>query len=171
MKKELKELKEQMDIETKKIWSEEPDELKKLRMGYIENGAGSYGQYWTAWDFAYGMIRDYVCSAIYPMLKCTQSPKFNLDQCKEMFLVFSPPYSEYLGYSGYRTLDRLCKRFKELLDLLETKDEFIEIITSLLKYSNKLEAWSHHYFPWQIGLLYPQKTKEEIAELVRLAEI
>lgn len=171
MRKELVELKEMMDAETKKIWAEEPDELKKIRMGYIENQAGSYGQYWTTWDFAKGMMRDYSMYTIYPMLKCALSPEFNLEQCKKMFLIFDPPYSEYLGYSGYRTLEKLAKRFKESLNLLETKEDFIEIITAFLKYANKYEAWCYHYFPWEIGLAFKQKTKEEIAELARLAKI
>jgi hypothetical protein len=171
MNKELKDLKEQIEMETKKIWAKEPDELKKLRMGYIENEAGSYGQYFTTWDLANGMIRDYSMYTLYPILKCAKLPQFGLEQCKKMFEVFDPPYSEYLGYSGYRTLERLCKRFKDSLDLMETKDEFIDILVSLLKYANKISAWSYHYFPWGIGALYPQKTKEEVDELARLAKI
>jgi hypothetical protein len=171
MKKEIKELKEQIEMETKKIWAEEPDELKKLRMGYIENEAGSYGQYFTTWDFANGMIRDYSMYTLYPILKLAKLSQFELEQCKKMFEVFDPHYSEYLGYSGYRTLEKLCKRFKDLLDFMETKDEFIELFVSLLRYANKVSAWSYHYFPWEIGVLYPQKTKEEIAEMARLAKI
>ena len=56
MAKHWKTLKQEIEAETQRIWLEEPLDLKKLRLGIIDNEAGSYGQYFTTWDFANGMI-------------------------------------------------------------------------------------------------------------------
>lgn len=156
------ELKAEIDAETARIWKEEPLELRKLRLGIIDNEAGSYGQYFTTWDFANGMIRDYSMYTLYPMLKLASDPAFTLDHCRKMFRALDPQYTIYLGYSGYHTLDRFGRAFAGLLDRLETREEFVELLTSLLKYSNKLAQWSFHYFPHNIGALFPHSRAGEI---------
>ena len=44
-----------------------------------------------------------------------------------------------------------CNRFRELFDEFESKDEFIDLYGTFLKYTNKLAAWSYHTFTWDIG--------------------
>jgi hypothetical protein len=159
-------LKEEIDKETARVWREEPEELKKLRLGIIENDAGSYGQYFTTWDFANGMIRDYSMYTLYPLLRLSLDPAFSLEHLKKMFKALDPQYTVYLGYSGYRTLERFGREFSESMDEMRSKDDFIHLLTSLLKYANKLAAWSFHYFPWGIGVLYPHRHATEVAEVM-----
>jgi hypothetical protein len=45
-------LKKEIDEEIQAIWLKEPDEVKKLGMGLIDSGAGSYGQYFTTYFLA-----------------------------------------------------------------------------------------------------------------------
>ena len=159
-------LKREIDKETARVWREEPEELKKLRLGIIENEAGSYGQYFTTWDFANGMIRDYSMYTLYPLLRLSLDPAFSLEHLKKMFKALDPQYTVYLGYSGYRTLERFGREFSEAMDKMKSKDDFISLLTSLLKYANKLAAWSFHYFPWAIGVLYPHRHATEVVEVM-----
>ncbi len=160
-----KALQQQIDKETARIWREEPDEHRKLRLGVIENAAGSYGQYFTTWDFANGMIRDYSMYTLYPLLRLSLDSSFSLEHLKKMFLVFDPQYTVYLGYSGFRTLETFGRSFLEAMETMSTREDFIALLTSLLKYSNKLAAWSFHYFPWAIGALFPHSRATEITAL------
>lgn len=157
-------LKNDIDVETTRIWKEEPLELKKLRLGIIDNEAGSYGQYFTTWDFANGMIRDYSMYTLYPLLKLSLDDAFSLDHCKKMFRALDPQYTIYLGYSGYHTLEKFGRAFAAVLDDFENKKQFVELLTSLLKYANKLGQWSFHYFPHNIGALFPHNRAAEIVE-------
>ncbi|HXX37942.1 MAG TPA: hypothetical protein VEP50_07275, partial [bacterium] len=103
---------------------------------------------------------------LYPLLRLSLDHAFSLDHLKKMFKSFDPQYTVYLGYSGYRTLERFGREFLEAMDGMKTKEEFTDLLTSLLKYSNKLAAWSFHYFPWGIGVLYPHRHATEIAQLL-----
>ncbi len=167
MARSWRELKKEIDKETARIWREEPDELKKLRLGIIDNDAGSYGQYFTTWDFANGMVRDYSMYTLYPLLRLSLDSSFALEHCKKMFKVLDPQYTVYLGYSGYRTLDRFGREFQAAMETMTKKDEFVQLLTSLLRYANKLAAWSYHYFPWSLGVLFPQDRAAEIAAQMR----
>lgn len=55
--------------ETDRIATREPEEMRRLRTGTLENCAGSYGQYFGTWDIAHGMLRDFAFSALFPLLR------------------------------------------------------------------------------------------------------
>lgn len=142
-----------IDIETATsiIQTREPDELYKIRTNQADNEAGSYGQYWSSLDFSNGMIRDFSMYTMYPILKLAYLPSYSLKQLEEAYMVFHIPYTEYLGYSGMHDLRMFCRRFRECFSEFESKDEFIDAYRSFLLYTNKLAAWSFHYFSWEIG--------------------
>jgi len=165
-----KSLQQQIDTETERIWRQEPEEHRKLRLGVIDNAAGSYGQYFTTWDFANGMIRDYSMYTLYPLLRLSLDASFSLEHLKKMFKVFDPQYTVYLGYSGFRTLEEFGRSFLEAMETMSTRDDFIALLTSLLKYANKLAAWSFHYFPWAIGALFPHSRALELAAVGKQAQ-
>lgn len=144
-------LKADIEAATVAMQSKEPEELYRIRTNTVGNEAGSYDQFWTSLDFSNGMIRDFSMYTMYPLFKLVHLPSYDLEQLKEAYMVFHPPYSEYLGYSGMFELRGFCRRFRECFDEFESKEEFIEIYRSFLLYANKLAAWSFHYFPWEIG--------------------
>ena len=165
-----RDLNERIITETERIWKEEPDEMKVMRLGLHPNKAGSKGQYWTTIDFANGMMRDFPMYTMYPILQLVRGGTFSLNQAKVMVRAFHPPYTEYLGYSGYTTLRAFGREFIAALDDFEDINVFVQCYTNLLKYCNKLGAWSYHYFPWEISELYPQRNAEWIATIARLAD-
>jgi len=166
MAKDWKTLKADIDAEVERIWLQEPEEHKKLRLGIIDNQAGSYGQYFTTWEFAVGMIRDYPGYTLYPLLKLAETDQFDLSQVQAMFKAFDPPYTTYLGYSGFRTLEKFGAEFVKSFDSMESKEDFMELLKSYLLYLNKLNAWCFHYFPHGLGVLYPLKRAQEIVDTV-----
>ncbi len=164
------ELRDKIKAETKRIWLQEPDELKIQRLGLLINQAGSYDQYFGTWDFANGMMRDLSMYTMYPMLKLFISGKFSLDQMKQMYTEILPVYTEYLRYSGYPTLCKYCREFRSIMDTIETEEEFLEVYKALLMYCNKLAAWVYHYAPWEMMVSFKQKNLEWVNEAKRLIE-
>jgi len=170
MKEKWKKLQANIEEETKRIWLNEPDELKIQRLGLLKNKAGSYGQYFGTWDFANGMMRDLSMYTMYPILKLMISGNFSLEQMKQMYTTIIPVYTEYLRYSGYPTLYKYCKEFRELMDTIESTEDFISLYKSLLKYCNKLAAWVYHYAPWEMAVSFRQKDEDWIEEAKRLLD-
>jgi len=141
--------------EAARICTTEPDDLRRLRLGLVES-AGSFGQYFTTWDFANGMIRDYVMYTIYPLLKfCKKlaTPALVADALD----TWDTPYSEFLAYCGFTTLDRLSADLKKAVRSAKTLDEVEELIRTFLLYGNRLCAWSYHFFPHHMGVFYKRE--------------
>jgi len=149
--KKWEKLKIDIEAATDVIQKKEPGDIYKIRTGQVSNEAGSYGQYWAAIDFANGMIRDFSMYTMYPLLRLSYLPSYDLQQLREAYMVFHIPYTEYLGYSGMYELREFCRRFRQCFAEFESKEEFISIYHSFLLYTNKLAAWSYHFFPWEIG--------------------
>ena len=164
-----KDLQARIEKETKDMWLVEPDELKKIRLGVLENKAGSYGQYFSTIDHANGMVRDFA-NIMYQILKSFMNPKFTLENAKILVSNVHPSYIDYLRYSNYLTWSAFDKEFQSLLDTFETKEDLIEFYKTYLKYINKLTAWAYHYFPWELGVLFPyrERTNEYISDLSTL---
>jgi len=166
----VEELIAHLERESEAIWREEPDELRLMRQGLLPNEAGSYGQYWSTWDFANGMIRDFSMYTMYPIYRLALEDGITLDALRRMVLVIHPPYSEYLRYSGCITLSNLDRELMSALEHMTSKDEFITAYRLLTLYANKLAAWSYHYFPWELGVLFPQKTASGLKSDLALLE-
>lgn len=169
---EWKRLHDDITNETKRIWLQEPDELKIQRLGLLKNKAGSYGQFFGTWDFANGMIRDLSMYTMYPILKLFITGHFTLGQMKEMYTQIVPVYTEYLRYSGYPTLSTYCRRFREeAMPEIYSEEHFIDVYKALLMYCNKLAAWAYHYAPWEMAVSFRQKNEAWVKEALRLLDI
>jgi hypothetical protein len=129
----------------------EPEELTAIRQGRVPD-TGTYGQYFTAWDFANGMIRDYVMYMVYPLL--TLADTFEPAAISKIFDEFDPPYSSYLGYSGLHELDRLATAVGDELRSATSREQTKALLTAFVKYGNRLCSWSYHYFPHYLGIFY-----------------
>lgn len=129
----------------------EPDELRNIRTGAVPD-TGTYGQYFTAWDFANGMIRDYVMYTLYPLLRLAD--RYEPAVIADMYREFDPPYSSYLGYSGLAVLEHYAARVGKELAQATTRGEVKDLLAAFVKYGNRLCAWSYQYFPHYLGIFY-----------------
>ena len=137
--------------EAQRIQTVEPEDLRKVRLGQLGD-TGTYGQFFSAWDFVNGMLRDYIMYTIYPLLKLVD--KLGPQGISQSLQEFDPNYSEYLGYSGLLTLERFAKELRGAVDQAKSNEEVKVLLTAFLLYGNRLCAWSYHYFPWYIGMFY-----------------
>lgn len=129
----------------------EPEDLRNIRLGRVES-TGTYGQYFTAWDFANGMLRDYIMYTLYPLL--TLSKTLSVSDFSKTLNEFDVPYSSYLGVSGLYQLEEYAGMLRTAIAAAETKEEIQELLRAFIKYGNRLCAWSYQYFPWYLGMFY-----------------
>lgn len=140
--------------EAERVQTIEPEDLTRIRRGEVPD-TGSYGQYFTAWDFANGMIRDYIVYSIYPLLGLAD--ELTPAQIGLILDRTDPPYTDYLGYSGLETLQRFATILRAEVKKTDDPEVVKELLKAFLRYGNRLNAWSHHYFPWHFGAFFGRK--------------
>lgn len=170
MRKTWKEIKAELDAETKKIWLKEPEEITLLRNGIVPSGSGSYGQYFSTWVFASGDMRALGSWVTPPaILHSMEDPSFTLDQCKKLWKWISRTGAlMFLGYCGFKKMEAWGQDIEDSFDTVKTKEEWRALMESWLGYVNRMYLWIHHCFPWGVGAIMLRKTPEEIERLAKL---
>ena len=86
-----------------------------------------------------------------------------------MAKIYLPIGSEFLGYCGLKKIWEFAQDVVGVLDDLKTKKDYKELISTFNNYVAVVHGWIHHYFPWNLGELFPHKKKSEIQKLVELS--
>jgi hypothetical protein len=162
-------VKNEIEAENERILFAPPEEIVKLfKYGISEKGAGSYGQAFTAMVFTEGDCRYLAFYGSNNIVQLCDNPALTVEGLKEIAKVFLPLSSEFLGYCGLNNLWTYVQHMMAALDSVKTKDELKQLITALTLYAGTLNSWIQHYFPWNIGTLYPQLRPEDVSEMARL---
>ena len=165
-----KEVRDKIEKETETIQYQPDDNVLKIfRYGIVESFAGSYNQYFTTLVFAEGDCRALAFYNANNLLLVAEEEQFNLDHLKTMAKIYLPIGSEFLGYCGLKKIWEFAQDVVGVLDSLETKEDYKELISAFNNYVAIVHGWIHHYFPWNLGELFPHKTKSEIQKLVELS--
>lgn len=167
---EINALKAEVNKEVEAIWLNEPIEIKKLRHGYIDSGAGSYGQYFTTFVFADGEVRalGYLC--LTTIQTFIGDDDFSLPQIRKAAKNLLTVCGEYLNYSGFQKIWDFVSRFMSILDRAESKEGLYELASALTLYVNRMHGWLHFYFPWSLGAHMKIATAADVAEMRALAD-
>lgn len=166
---EWKTVRDKIAEETEKILYIPPDEVLKIfRYGIIDSQAGSYGQYFTTMVFAEGDCRALAFYNANNLLIVAEEKSFTLDHLKIMARLYLPLGSEFLGYCGLQKIWEFTQEVLGALDSVKNKEDYKELINALNTYVAVVHGWIHHYFPWNIGELFPQRKKAEIMKMAEL---
>ncbi|MFH9294460.1 hypothetical protein [Streptomyces sp. NPDC017520] len=134
--------------------SEEPPEIQEIRTGTLPELPGSYGQYFTAWDFSNSIVRDYSMN-LYQLTRMATDESLSVDNVLTVFRTLDPIYSTFLGYNGFPTLAKYADQVGQPTG---SRGELVDRLATFTEYANRLTAWSHHYFPWNLGEHYRYPT-------------
>jgi len=137
--------------EAKRIQTSEPEELRDIRLGRVRD-TGTFGQYFSAWDFAQNMLRDYINYTMYVILRLADQQ--DVATLRQTIEAIDPPYTSYLGVVGLKTLEQFSGLMRTAIASAHSRDEVKAILTAYLQYGNRLVAWAYHYFPWHLGVFY-----------------
>jgi hypothetical protein len=94
------------------------------------------------------MLRDFAYYGAFSLLRIARldrEAKLSM-LCDEMF----EPYTNYLGFSGFPTLEKLSLQLRAVLREND-HDTSERCISAFVMYLNRLYAWAHHFFPWNLG--------------------
>lgn len=167
-----RDVKAAIDLEAERIRLTPPDEIVKIfRYGIVESGAGTHRQCMSAWVFTEGDCRYLAFYGINNLLTLAQNPNYTLEHLNDAARVFAPLSAEFLGYCGLKHLYDFVTQSLDALDSLESKENFVELMSSLCLYTGTLNQWIQHYFPWNIGTAFPHRTREEVSEMATLLGI
>ena len=165
-----KKVRDKIAAETDLIQFTPPDDVLKIfRYGIIDSQAGSWGQNFTTMVFAEGDCRALAYYNANNLLIVAEEESFTLEHLIIMAKLYLPLGPEFLSYCGLKKIWEFAQDVLGALDTLESKDDYRELINSFNTYVAVVHGWIHHYFPWNLGELYPQKTKSEVKKFMELA--
>jgi hypothetical protein len=139
------------------------DFTKVVLYSLIDSGAGNENNCLTPWWFSLGdgrHIGQYLC---FTLLFAENDDSFSLDQLKELARWVEKP-CEFSESCGFKEIDELASKVMNALEEVETKEEFIELLTPLRLCAALMNQWSYHCFPYAIGYLLPLQDEAFFAE-------
>ena len=173
MAKSWRELKKELEEETRKIFLTCPDEIKRFHYGIITHsdaGKYSFDQYFGHWVHAYCGYSQHV-SGVDNIISLAMNPDFNLAQIKIIFETIIGT-SEFLAeYGGAKLLAKYSSAMIEAWGTVKTREELIELLNAFQELVSRLYWWFHWYFPWGVGPgLFRRMSPDDIKEIVRLSQ-
>jgi hypothetical protein len=139
---------DEMWDEANRISLTPPEELVDIHQGDIDSRAGSRAQYFTTMIFVNGEQRPFGYNAIGGLLSAARCQTTTLDMLREITPHFLRTPAAFLEYCGLRRQFEFVSRVQQCLPLLTDKAEFHAVIAALYMYSNLLNSWNLHLFPW-----------------------
>ncbi len=150
--------------ETQRIWVDPPEELLDIHAGHIKSGAGSRGQYFTTMLFVNGEQRPFGYGAIGGLIKSCFNNDVSVDALKQIAGNFIKVPAEFLGYCGLDKQWDFTQRTIQALKDVNTKEDFVTLMSALGLYANTLNGWNLHYFPWAHGEAYKVDARKPVKQ-------
>jgi len=159
----VNELIQEIHAETQRIWVTPPEELLAIHAGRIKSGAGSRGQWFATMLFVNGEQRPLGYGAFGGLIKCCFNSDISLETLKQITINFVKTPAEFLGYCGLETQWRFVQKTLATLKAVKSKDEYVALMATMGTYSNCLNGWNLHYFPWRHGDEYRYESVAPVA--------
>lgn len=173
MNKEVKNVIAFLTEEAKKIKTECPMEVLRLyKYNIVPSGMGSrWDQAFTVMVFAEGDLRQMTAYQLWMLARLSDRDIFNLEQLQMLFRETVPLSAEFQMTCGFESMWEYTKKVLAVLDKVESKAEYKELIESLTSYANNYHNWVHFYFPWHVGDMFRMTKKEDVKEMAKLMGI
>lgn len=140
-----------IDAEMRRTWLTPPQEIVDIHEGRIASGAGSCGQWLSTLVFVNGETRPLGYCALGGLMQIARNPEISLAALQAITRHFIKVPAEFLGYCGLNKLWDLVHRTIAVLPDLNTKEEYFALISALALYTNQLNAWNLHFYPWDLA--------------------
>lgn len=160
-----------IDREVKAIWSTEPDDVKRLRLGIVPSGAGSFGQYFSTMCFALTYTLTMGEHTLFGLIKAADNEQIPLSALKiltreHLSTGFRVPM--FISYVLAPNAEVFADDILNVLESVKDRHEFKKLLGSYFTYLNILHWWLHIYFPWSLGGAFAQVDSDTVSELRRL---
>lgn len=154
-----------IEEETKKVWLDEPLEIKRLRLGISEFDAGTDGQIFAVVLNLNGETRAFAVRVCFHLLKKIENPDMPLESLKLLAQNFLPNNAGTMHYLGLKKIKIFAEDVLAVLDQLQSKEEFKALIGALYAYANRMMFWIHEITPHGLGVFYPKWNRQTLEEI------
>lgn len=161
-------LKAELEAVTDQIWLDEPDEVLLIRSGVNLGGGGSSDQYFSVLVHLEAFMMLLGPHVLYRLILLAEDEQISLYSLKQTTItLFKRPFDhfEFLGDLGLKSTHEFGTRYLEVLEEVQTREEFTEISGAFLTYFNRMFRWIHGIFPWNLGGAYPQLFADDVEAL------
>jgi hypothetical protein len=166
----MKELKETIKTEIEAIWSDEPNDVRRMRRGFYPSGAGVYNQYFSVLVMAGSEARNLAIHSFSNLVALSESDSFSLEQLKIMTREILRLTAGVIGYFGLERLGMILNSFLNNLDEIETKSELQKVFKDLFTLSNRYQLWLYQTFPWHLSVFFQKNSKEQVEEDIEIVK-
>jgi hypothetical protein len=166
-----REAKQLIEAQIDRVWLDEPLEIRKIRWGIIDSGAGSGGQSFSVLVHLEAYLMLMGADVFYRFLKVSQFPEIELETVVKMtreFVCGSFNVFEFLEDLGLTGMHELGQRYSDAMATLASKDEYVELTGAMMTYIVRMHRWIHFIFPWNLGVAFPHKKIGEVAHFAQL---
>lgn len=156
-----------------RVWSQEPDEIQKIRWGVIDSGAGSGQQSFSVLVHLEAYLMLVGADVMYRFLKVAQYEDVEVPTLVRMtreFLTGTFNAFEFLTDLGLTNMHEIGQAYSDSLDTVKTKEEYVEVTGAMMTYVIRMHRWIHFIFPWYLGVSFPHRKPAEVIGLARLLE-
>lgn len=168
LSEELAPLYEELQRELDSIWLEEPPDVKRLRLGILDTGAGVDNQYFTVLVMLGGEVRNLGIHALADLRALADRHEFTLDVLKIMARQMLKIGSGVIPYFGLKRYGYLLNRFINNIEGMKSKDDFKTMVDIMFLVTNRYQLWLHQTFPWYVAVHFPKVSREGLEESIRL---
>jgi hypothetical protein len=142
---------DEIETEMRNTWLLPPREIVDIHQGRIASGAGSRGQWLSTLVFVNGETRPLGYCGLGGLMQISRHPEISLETLQLITRNFIKVPAEFLGYCGLDHLWNFVQRTIAVLPELQSKDEYFSLVSALALYTNQLNAWNLHFYPWDLA--------------------
>ena len=111
---------------------------------------GAGGQFFSTWEFAWGLLRDLPMGVWYPLVQFTDDKNYSDAQIVDLMKKLNGPFIPYLCYNGFIEMANFFDATVELAKGANRED--LRLLThSFLRYFNWYTSWAIFHFDWEAG--------------------
>lgn len=152
-------------------WHDEPDEIRRTRLGVVTSGAGTgkSSHPIVLHHKAYTMIDG--GGTFYRYLKLAQEDDITFAVLKRFTeAIFFETFDHFVffGDLGLDTLHAIGARYRAVLNQITTKEEYVELTGPLVLLFNVFHRWVNLTYPWEHNAAHPHRTEMEVANEPKL---
>ncbi len=166
-----KKLKEEIDQAANAAIEECPADIRKVfQFNISPNGGGTGGlMFADIYESAYSgryLCAYYMCNII----KLANARNYSLKRIKQMLNLLMEKEMKTVRLSGLSEFADFTQRVIDCVNEMDNREDALMLMNSLYLYGAGINAWQNYMFPWGLNSAFLIPTKDELAEMGRLAD-
>jgi hypothetical protein len=162
------EAKAEIERQIDRVWLDEPDEIRKIRWGVIDSGAGTGRQSFSLLVHLEAYLMLVGADVMYRFLKVSQYPDMEMPTMVRItreFLTGTFNVFEFMTDLGLTNMHAIGQMYSDALDKVESKQDYVALTGAMMTYVIRMHRWIHFVFPWNLGVAFPHRTAEDLAAI------